>query len=148
MRFVFDAEAERSVGRLRLFGALVLAIMATVLMASGKATAGAWVVVVVAWLVAVGWLVAFSRMRVRVRRRGEHTLDLDAQTLRMSRGAVLTTLAWDDVLAVDVDEDRLVVQIALADGRSVDIPPVWRGPNSKRITIYELRDEIRRCADA
>ncbi|MAC27598.1 MAG: hypothetical protein CMH59_14140, partial [Myxococcales bacterium] len=106
-RFELDAKAERSVGRLRLVGAIIVFVCGGVLVARGAGAVG-WTLVVMAWLVGLGWIAAFVRARRRVAGAGGHYLEL-GDALRMARGAAPVEVPWGEVDAVRVDEDRLVV---------------------------------------
>ncbi len=131
-RLELDAAAERSVGQLRLFGAMLIVAMSAVLVAQGVGPVG-WVLIVSAWLIAAAWVMAFLRSRRRLREADAHYLELGSDALRMVRGSARIEVSWADVVEVEVDEERLVVWVCLRSGPPVKVEPVWRG-----VGLHEL----------
>lgn len=136
-RFELDVRAVRSVGRLRLFGAVLVFGMGLALVWRGAGTIG-WVIVVTSWLIGLGWVAAFALSRRRAREADSHYLELDTRGLTMARGGEPVRVGWDEVASVEVDEDRLVVWVQRRIGERVRIDPVWRG-----VSLEQLCDALR-----
>lgn len=136
-RFELDVQAVRAVGRLRLFGAVLVLAMGMALVWNGAGTIG-WVIVATSWLIGFGWIAAYAISRRRAREADAHYLELDARGLTMARGADPVHLAWSDVDGVEVDEDRLVVWVSRRKGERLRIDPVWRG-----VSLEQLGDALR-----
>ncbi|MBX3247346.1 MAG: hypothetical protein KF901_09200 [Myxococcales bacterium] len=136
-RIELDVRAERGVARLRLVAAVVVALMATILAAQGAGTIG-WTLLGLSWLVALGWAFAARAARRRLERHEAWYVELSPEGLTVALGpGKVTTLAWAQLEAVDVDEDRLEVTVA-HEGGLLRVPSLWRGHG-----LYELADRVR-----
>ena len=124
-RLELDVRAERSVAYLRLVGAVVALTMGTVL-AFGGGGSVAWTLIVLTWLVGLGWIGAYVVGRRKARRAHAWFVEARAEELVVALGRDPTRVRWRDVRGVDVDEDRLDVVVRHAGGE-LRIPSVWRG---------------------
>ncbi|MFT5355683.1 MAG: hypothetical protein ACI9KE_002902 [Polyangiales bacterium] len=130
--FERDLDADRSVARLRLVGALVVGI-SSVLLGASDAGPLRWIWVVLGGLASLGWFAAYFRGR---RPPTGDRLELGADALRMLYQEKEAKIAWSEMVAVVADEDRLHVHVSLHEGELV-IPLIWRG-----IGLHELAERI------
>ena len=137
MRVGLDVQAERSVARLRLVGALVALVMGTVLAWGGAGSVG-WVLIVLTWLAGAGWVGAFFAARRRVARTDAFYVALGEDALVVALGHAPVRVPWPDVRGIDVDEDRLEVVVRHASGE-LRLPSVWRdmGPHALADALRE-----------
>jgi len=136
-RFELDRRAEGSTAALRLTGAVVVGAGATAIAAGGPGVLG-WIVAGVGGLAAVGWVFAWRRGRARARRPEAWFLSLGRRELVLAEGPKRLQIPWDEVKAVEVDEDRLVVRLRCRAGAPVDIQPRYRG-----VGLHGLADALR-----
>lgn len=132
-----DAGAELSVRRLRLLAASVVGTMGAylVLMTGGVPRA-----IGACSFLAVGfWLIASRRASQRVDNAEHYYLALDVQGLELALGAESTSVPWHEIVATEVDEDRLVVRLERADQPDIELEAQWSG-----LGLYGLLDEIER----
>jgi hypothetical protein len=132
-----DVRGERADARLRLAGAVVCGLGALAIASLGPTLVG-WVVVVVAGLASAGWTTSYARARRRTSEPRRYTLTLTRDALTLHEAGSETTLPWDTVRAVDVDEDRLVVRVHRASG---DVPLVIE-PRYEGVSVYALADLV------
>ncbi len=132
-----DSQAERSVSRLRLLAAALVGSSSLAILFGSPSTFGV-VVGLLGLGASVGWVVAFRRSGKRVSEGDRYFLRLDDWGLRLARGGEPRELAWSEVLELQVDEERLVVVLQLRDGRTLDIPPIFRGYG-----LYEIEDLLK-----
>lgn len=83
-----------------------------------------------------GWTVMVVRGRARTRSRV--ALDLAPEHLRYEDGTRTSEIAWSEVEAISVDEDRLDVLVERRGAEPLRIEPLFRGAS-----VYELADAIR-----
>ncbi|MEM9067819.1 MAG: hypothetical protein AAGE52_04910 [Myxococcota bacterium] len=127
-------------GRLRLAGAAIVFAMGIVLVSEGAGGIG-WTIVVMAWLVGLGWTAAFFRARSRARSADAHFLEVGPSAMRMARGRDPVEVTWAEVSCVRVDEERLVIWVDRHQGEPVRVEPVWRG-----VGLHELAETLRDAA--
>lgn len=139
-RFELDVSAERSVARLRLFGAAVALVMGTALAIGGAGSVG-WTLIALTWLVGLGWIGAWFAARRKTRRADAWFVEL-GDALRVALGREPVVVAWNDVRTVDVDEDRLDVLVRHAGG-DLRVPSVWKG-----VGPHELAKQLRAAHEA
>lgn len=137
LRLGLDVKAEGSVGRLRLFAA-VIAGLASVAILVGRRDTPAVVLGVLGLLASLGWVMAFRGARKRRGEAADYFLELGAEELVLATGATPRRVAYQDVLDAEVDEDRLVVALTLIGGGRMEIPPLFAGHG-----LYELETLIR-----
>lgn len=136
-RIELDVRGERGVAWLRLVGAVVVAAMATILAVQGAGSIG-WTLIVLTWLVAVGWSFAFLAAKRRLARHEGWYIELGPSALTLALGAgKVTTLRWEAVEAVEVDEERIEVTVTHSEG-TLRVPSMWRGHG-----VYELAARLR-----
>lgn len=124
LRLLLDVREVRERMRLRLIAALP------------AFAGGVWLLwtsegVLLAALALAG--VVFATAWVLLARRGvaqlggseEHYLDIGESSLTIRAGANLRSLPWSEIRAVEIDEDRLVVQLRLRHEGSVAIEPQY-----------------------
>lgn len=133
-----DTQAERSVSRLRLVAAALVGSSSVVILLFASPSTFGVVIALLGLGASLGWVVAFRRSGKRVDDKGRYYLRLDAEGLRLARGGEARELAWSEVLELQVDEERLVVVLQLGDGRTLDIPPIFRGYG-----LYEIEDLLK-----
>jgi len=132
----FDAQAERSVSRLRVVVAVIVSLASISILLGRPGTFG----VVIALLglgASVGWAFAFRRSGRRVAERDLYFLRLDDEGVTLSLGAKVTSTPWSAVEDASVSEDRLILELRLSDGTIFDIPPMFRGYG-----IYDLEELV------
>lgn len=82
------------------------------------------------------WSVMVRRGRARARARV--ALELAPEQLRYEDGSAASEVAWSEVEAISVDEDRLDILVERRGGEPLRIEPLFRGAS-----VYELADAIR-----
>lgn len=137
--FEEDLGAGRAVAALRLGGAVVLIGGAIGLVASTP-TPRAAAMAIIAGLVALWWIVSFVRAS---RRRDAHVLRLTRDGIELETKATIARVSWANVVAVDLDEDRLVVRVARQADEPLIVEPIGRSQS-----IYALADAIRAAREA
>ncbi|MFK7998096.1 MAG: hypothetical protein AB8H86_00820 [Polyangiales bacterium] len=130
--FERDIDADRSIARLRLVGAVVVGI-SSVLLALSDGGAFRWIFVVLGGLASLAWVAAFWRGR---KPPSGDTLELGPEGIRMRYKEQETFAPWSEVVRATADEDRLHVHVDLNEGELV-IPLVWRG-----VGLHELAERV------
>lgn len=127
-----DAAGELSVARLRLVGAVVVAIACTFITMTGTTTVG-WTLVVLGYLIAIFWVVAYVRGRARSQSDDLFYLDVGSQGFHLKEGMREHLLTWEKVKNIRVDEDRLDVLVEPFEGEPIRIEPRYEG-----VSVYDL----------
>lgn len=142
-RLLATAGDERPVAYLRLGAALVTTL------------GSVWLLVVLPhrwWLALIGlaasafWVRrAFAVLRLPRSARTELDLGEVALTIRLpSRDGVSERIVpWAHVRSVEVDEDFLVVRVAVSEGEPLVLEPVFPG-----VSVYALRDAVHTAWEA
>lgn len=125
-RLAYAVSAEREVAWFRLGSALVVLPSSLAVLACARPI-GAKALAVLGLLVSIAWVVAFSRSRARLREAHAKHLDIGPEGLTIALGAAPIQVRWSEVESVEIDEERLVVEVKLVGGDAVDVPPVWEG---------------------
>jgi hypothetical protein len=86
------------------------------------------------------WVVLARRSMKQLADAELHYLDIGDLTLQVRTGAQLQTLAWSDVEAVEIDEDRLVVLLRVRGAKPLAIEPMYGG-----LTLTELGMTLQRA---
>ncbi|HBQ14529.1 MAG TPA: hypothetical protein DEF51_26515 [Myxococcales bacterium] len=148
-RLPLDVPGELSVARLRLIGAIVCAI-AVVLLALGDPPLLAWVCVLGGAAASLGWTVMYARTRKKTKRADDHFVALarEGVTLAGERGAGESgagerSVPWTRVETIEVDEERLVVRVAIEDEDDLVIEPQYGG-----LGAYDLAEALERARRA
>gem|GEM_PF-2733188 len=128
-----DVRAERDVARLRLAGAVTCGLCAASIAVLQPTRIG-FAAAVMAALASLGWTVSFMRARRRRSVPTAYTLTLRDAGLELCEGTRTANVAWEDVHAVEVDEDRLVVLVHRRDGA----PPLVLEPRYEGTSVYTL----------
>jgi hypothetical protein len=85
------------------------------------------------------WLVIARRTAIQLSNAPDHYLDIGAEALQVCAGAERRTLAWTDIEAVEIDEDRLVVSLRLSGGGRLVIEPQYG-----ELDLPELAERLER----
>ncbi|MGD8859509.1 MAG: hypothetical protein PVI30_05815 [Myxococcales bacterium] len=135
IRFELDPRAERDASIVRGAAAAILIV------------AGFWTLllpftvprmVALAGLIFAGlWLLRAHRDAVAAQHPHEHFLELAADGLTRGEPGEVTTLPWQQLRGLELDEDRLVIRLHPAQGPPIVIEPRYHG-----IDLYDLRDLI------
>ncbi len=125
-RFEYAVSVERELARFRLVSALVV-LPASLLALFLARPLPAKVLALLGVAASVGWMVAFTRARARLRDARSSHLDVGPDGLMMTLGTSSVAIRWSDVVGVDLDEERLVVTLRVANGTKVEVPPTWEG---------------------
>jgi hypothetical protein len=114
-----------------LLGGLWLLWIADSLLLRGLALAG--VVFSAIW-------VSLARRNIRqVASAGEHYLDIEDRGLTLRNGTQSRSLAWSEVEAVEIDEDRLAVRVRVRGADSLLVEPQYG-----ELGLRELAETIER----
>jgi hypothetical protein len=100
--------------------------------ALGPCTVG-WLIILAAWGIAAGWVRAWRGTQKRLARAPEYYLALEPEGLHMALETGSVWVPWEDVTAVEVDEERLVVVVHRRGARPLQVPPVWRDAGLEEI---------------
>ncbi len=111
---------------LRVVAAVVVSLAGGALVAGGMGAIG-WLLVLVGWLAALGWVAMAARSRKRLAHAADHWLELGPDGLTMALGAEPTRVPWSEVQAVVADEDRVAVRVERRGAPALVIPLIWRG---------------------
>ena len=128
-----DVRAERDVARLRLAGAVTCGLGGASIAVLQPTRIG-YAAAVMAALAALGWTISFVRARRRRAVPTAYTLTLRDAGLELCEGTRTANVAWEDVRAVEVDEDRLVVLVHRRDGAA----PLVLEPRYEGTSVYTL----------
>jgi hypothetical protein len=132
-----DAAAERSTGRLRLVAAIVTLAAVFWLATSDPGMVG-WAVAVLGTLVSAGWLESYRRCRRRAAEASKHFLEISEDGLTLAEGDRKHHIAWTEMKAVEVDEERLAISVSRTGAAPLTIQPRYRG-----VSLEELAAAIR-----
>lgn len=135
----FDQAAERSTGILRLIGAIVV-IGSALWIAFTRPSIVGWGCAALGAAGGLAWIGLVRRGQRRISAADEHYIALEPETLRVVFGGKEQEARWDEVVGVDVDEDRLVVSVTLAKGEPVLLEPTFGG-----LGVYDLEAAVRQA---
>ncbi len=95
---------------------------------------------------ALAWVMLARRNIAQLGMSDSHYLDIAPDGLTIRSGAQSQTLAWSDIDAVEIDEDRLVVQLRTraTDSGSIAVEPQYGSLGLRELA--ETIDEARRSA--
>ena len=71
------------------------------------------------------WVLLARRSVAQLAGSNDHYLDIGESSLTIRAGSVERSLAWSEIRAVEIDEDRLVVQLRLHPEGSVAVEPQY-----------------------
>ncbi|MFK7988256.1 MAG: PH domain-containing protein [Sandaracinaceae bacterium] len=131
-----DTGAERQIGRFRLLAAAGCVVGAVWLVAIAPPSKG-YYCAGAGFAAALMWVGLWARGRRLVRRAGDHGLMLAEEGLTLSTPDKTTTVAWDAIEHIEVDEDRLVVELTTREGAPLSLMPRYGG-----LGMYELEAAI------
>jgi hypothetical protein len=137
-----DAAAERSTGRLRLVAAAAT-LAGAIGIALASPPAAGWACAALGLLASLMWVGMWARARRVVRDEERHYLALEPGGLRLSEGASETRVPWDEIDEIEVDEDRLVLQVKRTTGAPVRVEPRYGG-----LGVHDLEAAVRRACQA
>jgi hypothetical protein len=141
-----DVSAERSVGVLRLVAAAIVLAGVVAIVATRPAPLG-YLVVALCLLVAALFARAFVLSVRRTKNAGGYFLRLTEKSLELSEDTRQIAVDWEQIRSVNVNQDRLVVELARHSGQPIQIEP--RYPNlgidelASMIEAYRIRAEAR-----
>jgi hypothetical protein len=138
-RFQVDPREERSFARIRLASALLGALGSAALLL-GRLPVGVFMIGVLGLLVSLAWLRQARKAKVRAAQAGDHHLVVYKRGLLLAEGDTQTWLAWSDVRAVEVDEERLDIVLERSGGT---VPPLRIEPRYPGVEIHELMRTLR-----
>lgn len=136
-----DRGSEGAVAALRLTAAIAVLAGAVWLVLVAKDPA-AWVCSGAALLASVAWLVMGLRARGRIRAAERHRLSLEPKALHLVEGSHERRVPWADVERIEVDEERLVVRVSIAEGEPLIIEPRFGG-----LGVHDLEAAVRRACE-
>lgn len=136
-----DRSSERADAALRLTAAVVV-LGGGVWLALVAQDPKLWVCSGAALLASAAWLAMGLRARRRIRDAERHRLDLRPEALHLLEGRVERRVRWADVRQIEVDEERVVVRVSLADGEPVILEPRFGG-----LGVHDLEAAVRRARD-
>lgn len=138
-RLEIDPKALASMERLRLVAGIGGAFAAAVLLAIHS---GPILVLLGAFglLLSAIWIIRALRARRRRFDPSQHYLEMDSAGFTLAEGPSHRRVLWEDVLAIRVDEDRLVVAVELKDAQTLAIEPRYR-----QISLLELAERLTRA---
>jgi hypothetical protein len=87
------------------------------------------------------WVVRARSSVAQLASAGDHYLETDPEGLTVRAGAQQRRLAWSEIAAVEIDEDRLVIQLRLQSGGR----PLAIEPQYGELGLYELGEWIQRA---
>ena len=90
------------------------------------------------------WVVRARTSVAQLAHADDHYLESDADGLTVRSGTQLRRLAWSEIAAVEIDEDRLVVLLRLRDGSR----PLAIEPQYGELGLYELGEWIQSARPA
>lgn len=134
--FRMDSEAEKAIGLLRFLAGGVACTGAVAMVWSSPSALGYFVAGVCA-LIGLALIRAATRARRRVDKGDAYFLRLTDKTLEVSEDTKRTTIPWEEISSIEVDQDRLVIVVAQTNGERLSLEP--RYPN---ISIDDLAHAI------
>lgn len=141
-RLPLDVHGELSVARLRLVAAVVCAV-AVILLALADPPILAWMCVLGGAAASIAWLVMFARTRKRTEHADDHYVALAPEGVTLSGEGSRRSVPWARVEEIEVDEERLVVRVAIEGQDDLEIEPQYGG-----LGAYDLADALERARRA
>ena len=92
---------------------------------------------------AVAWMALTRRHLTQLAHAADHYLDIGPAGLTIHAGAQVRSIAWSDIAAVEIDEDRLAVRLRVQVGAAIAIEPQYGS-----LTLRELAEMIERARTA
>lgn len=130
--------SERELRVFRTVAASVVGSVALVVIALSPGFRG-WACGGVSLLFAIGWAMAARHARRRIDAPEEWGVDLEPTHLGLREGPGRhRTVPWPEIRSVEVDEERLVVQVSRGRG----VPPLRIEPRFGGLGAYELADAV------
>lgn len=127
-----DERAIGEIARLRL-GAAVVCLLAALWLVLRSPPWWAWIAVVGALVSGVFWIRRWAAARGQIAERG--AVELEKSGFRVIVAERAEAVGWDDVVAVEADEERVALRVSLTDGDPLFIEPVYGG-----LGLYELEE--------
>jgi len=138
-RLVLDVREVRDRTRLRLLATLPAFAGGAWLLWTGD-TLLLRILALAGLVFAVLWLVSARRAVTQLARSDEHYLDIGAAGLTIQNGPDARSISWSEIDAVEIDEDRLVVQLRLRGSGSLAVEPHYGS-----LDLRELAETIERA---
>lgn len=89
---------------------------------------------------AVIWVALTRRHLTQLAHAADHYLDISPAGLTIQSGAQVRSVAWSDIDAVEIDEDRLAVRLRVQHGSAIAIEPQYGA-----LGLRELAEMIERA---
>jgi hypothetical protein len=139
VRLMLDTGSERAHARLRLAAAVISLIAGVWLFWVGDQW---WLRVtgLASVAFALRWISAYRTTTARGHQALAHYLEISADGVTLATGTNVQSVARNDVRAVELDDDRLLVVLRLNDGRELAIEPSYGG-----LGLRELGDTLQRA---
>lgn len=141
-RLPLDVREVRDRMRLRLLAALPAFAGGAWLLAAAD-TALLRVLAAAGLVFACVWVVRARSSVKQLHGAVDHYLESSPEGLTIRAGASQRRLAWTDIEAVEIDEDRLVIQLRLHADKALAVEPQYG-----ELGLYELGAWIQRARDA
>lgn len=142
-----DAAGERAESHTRLWAAMIAATGGLWLFAQGGGMVmAAFALAAIAF--AMIWTMGWVRQRVENFQIDHRFLQINSEGLSVSDGRMLTTVGWDEVTSVSVDEDRLRVCVGVRDAEplSLDDPYESVTPHELAEIIHQFHEHWKACS--
>ena len=138
-RLVLDVREVRDRMRLRLLATLPAFAGGGWLLWTGD-TLLLRVLAVAGLVFAAFWLRSSRRSLAQLAHSADHYLDIGPDGLTLRAGPDLRSVAWSEIDVVEIDEDRLVVQLRLRSSGSLAVEPHYGA-----LGLRELAETIERA---
>lgn len=89
---------------------------------------------------AVIWMALSRRHLTQLAHAADHYLDISPTGLTIQSGTQVRSLAWSDIAAVEIDEDRLAIRLRVTHGAAIPIEPQYGA-----LGLRELAEMIERA---
>jgi hypothetical protein len=139
LRLTLDAASERAHASLRMAAAFI-ALGAGVWLVSVDGRFWLRLTALASMAFALRWLQVLRAARAALADGAGHYLEITDEQVIVAAGATQRTVPRDDVRAVELDDDRLVVVLRLASGEELPIEPRYGG-----LKLRELGETLQRA---
>ena len=127
-----DERAIGEIARLRL-GAAIVCLLAALWLVLRSPPWWAWIAVAGAFAFGILWIRRWAAARTQIARTG--ALELREDGFRVVVADRAEAVDWDDVVAVEADEERVALRVSLIDGEPLFVEPIYNG-----LGLYELEE--------
>jgi hypothetical protein len=131
------ADAERSLARVRTATALIVAVASTLVLL-GDVPVPVFLAAALGLLMSLIWLAQARRASRRAENASSFHLSVFSKGFLLAEGAHQTWVSWQDVAAVEVDEEHLEVVVSRRQA-----PPLRLEPRYPGVEIHALMHTLR-----